>query len=84
MNEKIKALIELATETVPLYYGPAGISHTKKFNREKFAELIVQECIVQVSSLMDYTSYVDGGNQAIELKALRDARQVIKEHFGVK
>ena len=69
MNEKIKALIELATETVPLYYGPAGIAHTKKFNKEKFAELIVLEC-ANVA-----------GNPDVDM--LRVGR-AIKEHFGVK
>ena len=50
----------------------------------KFAELIVRECINQVSDLMDYTEYTDSHFNAVELKALRDARRVIQEHFGVK
>lgn len=45
MNERIKELIGRATVEVPLYYGPAGLAHTKKFDKEKFAELIIQECL---------------------------------------
>lgn len=39
MNERIRELIEQATEP-PVF--PANIGY---FNREKFAELIVNECI---------------------------------------
>jgi hypothetical protein len=33
---------------------------------------------------MDYTDYNDTEKSMVELKTLRDARQVIKEHFGVE
>lgn len=45
MNERIRELIKQATVEVPLYYGAAGLGHTKKFDKEKFAELIIQECV---------------------------------------
>lgn len=49
----------------------------------KFAELVVQECMQQITRMMDYSDYVNPDLQAIELKIQRDIRQVIKEHFGL-
>lgn len=45
MNERIKELERQATETVKC--GLNGTSSTESFNRKKFAELIVRECICQ-------------------------------------
>ena len=42
MNERIRELEKLATETVKC--GLNGTSTAESFNRKKFAELIVQEC----------------------------------------
>ena len=45
MNERIKLLAEQATEIVDMV-GPHGYASSyAKFDREKFAELIVKECI---------------------------------------
>ena len=44
MNERIRELIEQATEP-PVF--PANIGY---FNREKFAELIVKECADQCTT----------------------------------
>ena len=46
MNERIKELEKQATETVKC--GLNGTSTTESFNRKKFAELLVAECIEQV------------------------------------
>ena len=43
MNQRIKELERQATETVKC--GLNGTSTTESFNRKKFAELIVKECI---------------------------------------
>lgn len=77
MNDRIKELAKEATQKF------------SRFNEQDswenlFAELIVQECIRTVSDLMDYTDYEDNEKSMVELKTLRDARQVIKEHFGIE
>ena len=43
MNQRIKELERQATETVKC--GLNGTSTTESFNRKKFAELVVRECI---------------------------------------
>ena len=78
MNERIREL-----------WAQCVIKHSKtpmnwQDVADEFAELIVRECINQVSDLMDYTEYTDSHFNAVELKALRDARRVIQEHFGVE
>jgi hypothetical protein len=55
MNERIKELARQCYETGPL--GKDGWPEYTKFNEEKFAELIIQECC-------DAVRYVD----AIEIK----------------
>ena len=80
MNERINQFIKQSYVTVQ---SPSGEGYTS-FSQEKFAELIVQDCIQRISHLMDYTDYNDTEKSMVELKTLRDARQVIKEHFGVE
>ena len=43
MNERIKELAEKAEEVV--FYSPSTGKETKEVNLEKFAELIVRECM---------------------------------------
>ena len=46
MNKRINELAEQATDTVEIVNPDTGITHHREFfDREKFAELIVQECI---------------------------------------
>ena len=46
MNERIKELAEQATDTVEIVNPDTGITHHREFfDKEKFAESIVQECI---------------------------------------
>lgn len=76
MNKRIQELAEQATtyiEPVPGHSGEGWI-----FDKEKFAELIVEECarIVPNTDLGD----VDGGDSAV----LRAASKQIREHFGVE
>ena len=73
MNERIKLLAERATT----YIEPTSNSGEGWiFDKEKFAELIVQECI-QVGGPED--SYTDDW-----FKAKADSINKIKEHFGVE
>ena len=75
MNERIQQLAEQATETVKC--GLNGTSTTESFNRKKFAELIVRECIWALwteecrTSDLASEEYTRGSNK-------------IKEHFGVE
>lgn len=65
MNERIKELISQSYETVENEYGRS----VTFFNKEKFAELIVKECM-----RVGRTSQINNG--------LVDTD--IKEHFGVE
>ena len=90
MNERIKQLAEQATDIVETFNPDTGITHHREFfNQEKFAELIVKECI-QVSEahaknlesqptdrLLD--AYDDG-----IVNGIYEATETIKQHFGVK
>ena len=46
MNERIKQLALQATDTIEVVNPDTGITHNREFfNNEKFAQLIVRECI---------------------------------------
>jgi hypothetical protein len=66
MNERIKELAEQAMVTIPAAEGP--ISHTY-FDKEKFAELLIQKCA-------DIGEQYADGNYEI--------RNQILEHFGLE
>ena len=69
MNERIKKLAEQCTEIV------TGIDEVEFFDKEKFAELIVQECaeVSKRTGLLNQADY--------EGEMIADA---IKEHFGIQ
>lgn len=79
MNERIKELERQATETVKC--GLNGTSTTESFNRKKFAELIIEECLLMCdcaeASLLEH-SYPRESDGAASVKIF------IKEHFGVE
>ncbi len=81
MNERIRELEKQATETVKC--GLNGTSTAESFNRKKFAELIVKEC-VNVAVAKD-SGYMHPANVAGYMAAGRStAARLIKEHFGVE
>jgi len=46
MNERIEQLALQSTDTIEIVNPDTGITHNREFfNKEKFAQLIVQECI---------------------------------------
>jgi hypothetical protein len=71
MNERIQQLAEQATSIVEMV-GPQGYTSSyANFDREKFAELIVRECVEVVKwtpSMFPNDEYVKN----------------IKQHFGVE
>jgi len=79
MNKRIQELAEQATDTVKC--GLNGTSTTESFNRKKFAELIIDECLRMCdcaeASLLEH-SYPRESDGAASVKIF------IKEHFGVE
>jgi uncharacterized protein (DUF2164 family) len=71
MNERIRELIEQSTT----YYNGGLGTEIEVFDKEKFAELIVRECLDQC--------YNRGMNDALYAGQLK-AAAYIEEHFGVE
>ena len=84
MNERI---IELA-EQAGMIVGDAGEFDMAKFmpKEVKFAELIVRECIDKIETHRIPVGNSAAGEMACEMtySALKEIRDEIKEHFGVK
>ena len=72
MNERIKLLAEQATKHYPATESSGEFS---TFDKEKFAELIVGECIAQCEKNKDH-EWLGSGSK---LSAFN-----IREHFGVE
>ena len=70
MNERIKQLVEQAT-TFDVVCGFDTTQYTEHFSKEKFAELIVRDCVMCM-----YRSGVEGFGILEE--------RMLKEHFGVE
>jgi hypothetical protein len=93
MNKRIQELAEQATTIVDMV-GPQGYTSSyANFDREKFAELIVRECIEQceqVATDADAKSKskfaTDDGRMLHEgmWGGAKNCSGQIKQHFGVK
>jgi pyrrolidone-carboxylate peptidase len=83
MNERIKLLAEQATNDVKDEF-----DHwiNSEFNKEKFAELIVRECIDKIETHRIPVGNSAAGEMACEwtYAALKEIRDEIKQHFGVE
>ena len=79
MNERIKELAEQAQKVVG--YLDGGYTEIKALDQEKFAELIVRECIGCCEQVISdpvpesVDTWLNGGSQCID---------EIKQHFGVE
>jgi hypothetical protein len=85
MNERIKehylqAADEIADLFSPGFFDDKMINDVAEIN-QKFAELIVRECISQIENLSP--GYEDYRNQ-IEDAFRRDCVDQLKQHFGVE
>jgi hypothetical protein len=85
MNERIRQLAEhfaeQATSIVEMV-GPQGYTSSyAKFDREKFAELIVQECLMIVYERQVLAPTDDDGYFKV---ALDMVSKDIEQHFGVE
>jgi hypothetical protein len=89
MNERIKELTEQATMKIHFRLDPHSYKHIDdpngdleriEFSKEKFAELIVRECVRCCEQVISdpvpesVDTWLNGGEQCI---------QEIKEHFGL-
>ena len=81
---KIEELIKQSYEKVP--HERDWDAYTIEFNKEKFAELIVQECINKIETYRIPVGNSAAGEMACEwtYDALKEIRNEIKEHFGFK
>ena len=77
MNERIKELIKQATTIEEHKW---GVSYDN-FDKEKFAELIVKECLSQVDKIRDSLEEDNEDQQALGADW---AGLAIARHFGVK
>ena len=83
MNERIKELAEQATSIVEMV-GPEGYTSSyANFDREKFAELIVQECI-SINRQRLFSDYEGDSHRVAHNNALLCATSDMFEHFGVE
>ena len=87
MNERIRQLAEQATSIVESPPNREGwTSSYAHFDKEKFAELIVRECIDKIETHRIPVGNSAAGEMACEMtySALMEIRDEIKEHFGVE
>jgi hypothetical protein len=88
MNERIGKLAEQAREFATTRHPVSNIVlsvNSEKFE-EKFAELIVRECIDKIETHRIPVGNSAAGEMACEwtYAALKEIRDEIKEHFGVE
>ena len=82
MNERIKELVEQAF----IITTDGKIGHVNIYMVEKFAELIVRECIDKIETHRIPVGNSAAGEMACEMtySALMEIRDEIKLHFGVE
>ena len=81
MNERIQELIEQATESKGFLTAGNSVPPlpVKEFNKEKFADLIIQECLLALEPNLYESDIEYRVDQAFYKKCER-----IKKHFGVE
>ena len=88
MNERIRLLAEQAgiTTNIDTNYFEKDMNKWVDYFSEKFAELIVRECIDKIETYRIPVGNSAAGEMACEwtYDALKEIRNEIKEHFGVE
>ena len=79
MNERIRELAERCRRKFTCY--ECGES---SFDHEKFAELIVQECIKRCDGNHEYKNHTDTDFGKGVVVGVEMCKEQIKEHFGVE
>ena len=86
MNERIRLLADQASHQSPDGY-PVTIPYSKDF-AEKFAELIVLECIQNIRDNIEIAKVDTMGDKDLFLETLRTAGHFyiteLEQHFGVE
>lgn len=85
MNKRIEELIKECTYVVTTY--EKGIDESwVEFDKNKFAELVAQDCIHYIETYRIPVGNSAAGEMACEwtYDALKSIRGKIKEHFGIK
>ena len=83
MNERILELAEQAQQYAE-YVTPQGCEWFDTF-KEKFAELIVEECIVKAEEEAErYLGFPNLENADMYAKVMYNYQELLKEHFGVE
>jgi hypothetical protein len=77
MNERIRELAEQAQKVA--YYTDGGYTPIMTLDQEKFAELIVQECVIRAER-----EWIRNGSGTEHNQAVSKVIESIKEHFGVE
>ena len=88
MNERLKQLAEQAgiTTNIDTNYFEKDMNKWVDYFSEKFAELIVRECIDKIETYRIPVGNSAAGEMACEwtYEALTEVRDEIKKHFGVE
>jgi hypothetical protein len=92
MNEQIEQLALQATDTIEIVNPDTGITHNREFfDKEKFALLIVQECINREELLGAIARGWCSEKNAhktmdsdLALAIFDEVERQIKQHFGVE
>jgi hypothetical protein len=79
MNDRIKELEKQATTVVEGWSDENGTTRYYEFNREKFAELIIRDCMHDCLRMQLGKQYTPE-----ELLFQTKYRKIIKKHFGVE
>jgi hypothetical protein len=93
MNERIRKLVLKAIYDVDHIYHPVDNPLNEEVSKmyipdcfaEKFAELIVRECISQCEFVANMATITNSGEMSRKTKATADScSTMIKQHFGVE
>lgn len=84
MNDRIKELADHCWKDA-FHYSPNGPETYTEFDCDKFAELIISECLSLSDGLSKhYMNTHSARDQAMLLASIVDYKNEIKKHFGVK
>ena len=81
MNERIQELVKQAENYAAEQNDKFGVSYKKEYN-QKFAELIVRECMQLCKDAQ--TGYLMHGMHEREADGAISVQEYIKEHFGIQ
>lgn len=91
MNERIKLLVEQAGYTKGHHDEYGRLTVMPEFNKEKFAEMIVAECMNKIEQAGTYFNtqpqYTDAQNKLVDegfTWGVESCQVMVKQHFGVE